>query len=181
VTAEESYIAAVRGWAAEHHVPETAVQRWLQLGQRDAMAILAVAKQLRLRTGQLISALEMLAEISVREGEGAAGILARDAVRSTLARGGSRPERASAFIDKLRELRYPRLAQTRSQLQAAVASMRLPPGVAVVLPKDLASDELIIRLTVHSATELDQLLAALPQRQDQIKTLIQMLGGAGQI
>ncbi|HEV3112164.1 MAG TPA: hypothetical protein VGY99_16885 [Candidatus Binataceae bacterium] len=178
---DTGYRAAVRAWAMEHHVPEAAVGRWLALGEDDALAILAVAHELRLRTGQLLSALEMLAEIGVREGEGAAAVLARRELHAVIGRGGSRPERASAFIDKLRELRYPRLARTRAKLEAAVAAMRLPHGVALLLPKDLSSDELRIRVTVRSAAELEKLLAALAECREEIKALIEGLGGSDEI
>ena len=178
---DTGYRATVRAWAMEHHVPEAAVGRWLELGEADALAILAVARELRLRTGQLLSALEMLAEIGVREGQGAAGILARRELLAIIGGGGSRPERASVFIDKLRELRYPRLARTRAKLEAAVAAMRLPHGLTVVLPKDLGSDELMIRMTMRRAAELEKLLAALAERREEIQALIEALGGSHEI
>ncbi len=156
-------------------------ERWVALGETDAMAILAAARELRLRTGQLVSALEILADISVREGIGAATILERSELRTALAGRGSRPERASAFIDKLRELRYPRLARMRSRLEAAVAAMRLPRGLAIVLPKDLSSDEVMIRLTVRTAVEMDSLLAALHGRKEEFNALFEALGGSGEI
>ena len=171
-------MAAVRAWAIEHHVPEVAVDRWLELGEAGAMALLAAARDLRLRTGQLLSALEMLMEIGVREGEGAAHILAREELRDAATRGGSRPQRARAFIDKLREFRYPRLAQTRTKLEAAVSAMRLPQGLAVVLPKDLSSDELTIRMTVRTTAEFEKLLEALRAREEELKALVEAIGGS---
>jgi hypothetical protein len=181
VSEDTGYRAAVQAWATEHHIPEAAVGRWLELGEADALEILAVARELRLRTGQLLSALEILAEIGVREGESAAAILARRELRVVIGGGGSRPERASAFVDKLRELRYPRLARIRAKLEAAVAAMRLPHGLTVVLPKDLSSDELMIRVTVRSAAELEKLLAALAERSEEIKALVEALGGSHEI
>jgi hypothetical protein len=181
VTQEIGYKAEVRAWALEHHVPLAGVERWLELSETDALAILAVAQDLRLRTGQLLSALEMLAEIGVREGEGAARLLARDELRAAIRGGGSRPERASAFIEKLRELRYPRLARTRAKLEAAVTAMRLPRGLTVVLPKDLSSDELMIRVTARSAVELETLIAALGMHKEEIKAVIEALGGSDEI
>jgi len=181
VSEETGYPTALRKWAAEHHIPQAAVDRWLELGESDAMALLTVARDLRLRTGQLLSALEMLAEIGVREGQGAASVLARDELRPIIHGGGSRPARASALIDKLRELRYPRLTRTRATLEAAVAAMRLPKGVTVVLPKDLSSDELMIRLTARTAAELDKLLAALAERKEEINALFKTLGGSDEL
>lgn len=178
---ETGYRTAVQEWAAEHHVPQPALDRWLDMGETDALAILGVARDLRLRTGQLLSALEMLAEVGVRERESAASILARDELRPIIRGGGSRPERASALIDRLRELRYPRLARTRAKMEAAIAAMRLPQGLTVVLPKDLSSDEVMIRMTVRTAAELDKLSAALMEHREEIKALIEALGGSDEI
>ena len=175
------YRAVISAWATEHHIAQTAAERWIALGEPDAMAILAAARELRLRTGQLLSALEMLTDIGVRDGIGAAAILARPELRAALAGRGSRPEHASAFIDKLRELRYPRLSQTRTRLAAAVAAMCLPRGLAIVLPKDLSSDEVMIRLTVRTPAELDNLLAALCGRKEELKALFEALGGSDEI
>jgi hypothetical protein len=181
VSNPDGYRATIRAWAAEHHVPDGALDRWLDLGESDAMAILAAARDLRLRSGQLQSALEMLAEIAVRDRVGAEAVLARKELRAIIGGGGSRPERASAFIDKLRGLRYPRLARTRTRLEAAVAAMRLPNGLSMVLPKDLSSDEVVIRLTVRNPAELENLLAALAGRTEEIKLLLEMLGGSYEI
>ncbi|HKD66796.1 MAG TPA: hypothetical protein VKB84_08155 [Candidatus Binataceae bacterium] len=175
---ETGYRAHVRAWAVEHHLPEAALNRWIDLGKSDALAILSVAMDLRLRTGQLLTAFEMLAEIGVREGEGAASILARRELRAVTTGSGSRPERARALLDKLRELRYPRLARLRAELEAAVAAMRLPHGLTVVLPKDLGSDEVMIRMTAHSAAELEKLIEALARHKERIKALIETLGGS---
>ncbi len=172
---------AVKAWAAEHHLPPAATDRWLALGHKDALAILDIARELRLRTGQLLNALELLDEIGVREGQGPATILARDELRRTIRGAGSRPECASAFIEKLRELRYPQLSRTRAQLESAVAAMRLPRGIALVLPKDLGSDELMVRLTAHRASEFEMLLQALVENRERIEALIEKLGGSDEI
>src|SRR5208337_152323 len=123
VNEDTGYRAAISAWATEHHIPQAAAERWTALGESDALAILTAARELHLRTGQLLSAVEMLADIGVREGIGAAAILVHPELRAALGGRGSRPERARAFIDKLRELRYPRLSQTRFRLEATVAAM----------------------------------------------------------
>jgi hypothetical protein len=176
-----SIIAAIKTWAQEHRLPPAAIERWLALGEADALAILTAARDLHLRTGQMLTALDLLAEIAVREREGPASILARDELRAIMTGGGSRPERAAALIEKLRELRYPRLARTRARLEEAVAAMRLPRGLAVVLPRDLSSDEVMIRLTARSPAELENLLAALSGRTEKLKALLRMLGGSDEI
>jgi hypothetical protein len=69
------------------------------------------------------------------------------------------------------------LARTRAKLEAAVAAMRLPHGLTVVLPKDLSSDEVMIRLTVRTPAELENLLVVLADRKEDIKALLEALGG----
>jgi len=98
VNEDTDYRAAISAWAAERHLPPAAAQRWIALGETDALAILAAARELRLRTGQMLGALEMLADIGVREGLGAAAILAHSELRATLAGRGSRPERARGSL-----------------------------------------------------------------------------------
>lgn len=177
----EDYRIAVQAWAAEHHVPDAALERWLTLGEAGAMALLSVVRELRLRTGQFVNALEMVADIGVRDGQDAAAILARGELRTVMKGGGSRPERASAFIEKLRQMRYPRLARTRARLEAAIAAMRLPRGLNLVLPKDLSSDEVMIRLTVRTSAELETLLEALNGRRKELRKLLEALGGSDEI
>jgi hypothetical protein len=181
VSTSNDYRATIRAWAAEHHLPDASVERWLNFGEADAMAILAAARDLRLRTGQFLSALEMLADIALRDRVGAQAVLARSELRAIMSGAGSRPERASAFIDKLRELRFPRLARTRDRLEAAIAAMRLPHGLTVVLPKDLGSDEVVIRLAMRSPAEVETLLGALAAHKGEIKRLLEMLGGSYEI
>lgn len=169
----------VRQWAVEHHLPQAAVERWLRFEEADARALLEVARELHLRTGQLLSVLEILEEVGVREQAAAASVLGREDLRRIIRGGGSRPERASALLDKLREIRYPRLSRARAKLEEAVAAMRLPRGLTVVLPRDLGSDELMVRLTARSAGEFEKLLQALADRREQIKSIIETLGGSG--
>jgi hypothetical protein len=181
MNAQSSYIDTVRAWAVERHLPQAAVERWLQLGETDALAILSVAQELHLRTGQLLNALELLDEIGVREAAGAAAILARDDLRRVVRGGGSRPHRASCLIEKLREIRYPRLSHARTTMENAIAAMRLPRGLDVVLPKDLGSDELMVRLTARSGAEFERLLKTLLAKREQIQSLIETLGGSDEI
>jgi hypothetical protein len=181
MNAQSLDIETVRAWAVQHHLPQAAVERWLQMGESDALAMLAVAQELRLRTGQLLNALDLLEEIGVREGAGAAALLARDDLRRIIRGGGSRPQRASSLIEKLREIRYPRLSRARARLEGAVAAMRLPRGLAVVLPRDLGSDELMLRLTARSAGEFETLLQVLLEKREQIKSLIENLGGSDEL
>src|SRR5579885_3661925 len=68
MSAQALDIETLRAWAVQHHLPPAAVERWLQMGESDALAMLAVAQELRLRTGQLLTALDLLEEIGVREG-----------------------------------------------------------------------------------------------------------------
>jgi hypothetical protein len=58
---------AIRRWAAERHLPDAHLRRWLALTDADRGALLELARKLRLRTGQFVTAFEMLEEIAVRE------------------------------------------------------------------------------------------------------------------
>jgi len=169
--------AAIRAWAARRHLPETHLERWLAFDEADAAALMAVAEELHLRTGQLASALELLEESAIRERQTIGVILAGDEVRRIVKGPGSAPGRARSLIEKLRALRYPRLTSTLNRINAEVADLRLPSNLHLLLPKDLSSDELKIQLTLRSASQLEAALRALEERKPKLARILELLGG----
>jgi len=169
--------AAIRSWAARRYLPETNLERWLVLEDSDGAALLEVAEALRLRTGQLANALELLEEIALRERRTIGSILAGNDISRIVKGAGSAPGRARSFLEKLRALRYPRLTSALERIKAEVGDLRLPSHVRVLLPRDLSSDELKIQLTVRSAAELEAAMAALEERKSKLVRIIELLGG----
>jgi hypothetical protein len=174
-------VSGVREWAAARKLPPVHLERWLALAEADRDAILAIAESLRLRTGQFMIAFELLDEIRVREDCAVAAILARRELRRIIDGGGSAPGKARAILDELRAIRRPRLHSAASHIAAQVAELRLPPGIRVVLPPDLGSDELRLEMIAHSGAELEQLLAALAARGAALCRIAERLGGADEV
>lgn len=145
----------------------------------NGRALLEVAEALRLRTGQLVRALEMLPEIALREEREIETILAGHEIRRIVEGGGSAPRRAGDFMEKLRALRYPRLSAALERLNAEVAELKLPRQIVVRVPTDLSSNELALELRVRSAAELGTVLETLQQRRPGLVRLLELLGGAG--
>ena len=169
--------AQIRGLAAERRLPASHLARWLAMDPTSRAAILNLASTLRLRTGQLVTALEMLEEIAVRERVTIAAILESPEVRRTAISLGSAPSRASALLEALRTLRYPLLKKMQEQLRSEVSALKLPRGISIDLPKDLGSDEVTVSLRVRNAAELANLLDALDQKRSGLTRIIEMLGG----
>jgi hypothetical protein len=171
----------IRALAEKRRLPAPHLARWIgaDLASRDA--IMEFARTLALRTGQIVEALDLLDEISVRERVGIAGILARPSLARLLTAAGSRPDRARDFIAELRRIRYPRLAELSQRLHSEIAALKLPGGIHVVLPPRLGSDELTLQLTVSSAAALDRALEAIGNRRASIARIIGMLGGKDEV
>ena len=170
--------AAIRAWAAERHLPETHLARWLGMTERDRAAILAIARALRLSTGALVTALATLEEISVRESCTIESVLARDPItRIIKGRTASAPARAKDFLAALRQIRYPRLAEASRKLEAEIAALDLPRGISVVLPKDLGSDQLRIEFQASDGAELKRLIGALKANADGLAQIADRLSG----
>jgi hypothetical protein len=169
--------SGIRELAAERRLPATHLARWLAMDNASRTAMLDIACRLRLRTGQLVTAIETLEEIAVRDGVTVAHILDRPEVRRPADGPGSTPSRASALLEQLRALRYPRLRKMQEQLRSDLAALKLPRGVSVDLPKDLGSDELTVSLRVRSADELARLLEALEHSRTGLTRIIEMLSG----
>jgi hypothetical protein len=169
--------AQIRELAAERRLPPSHIARWLAMDPQSRAAMLDIARSLRLRTGQLVTALETLDEIAVREHVTVAAILDRPDVRRIANGSGSAPSRASALLEALRTLRYPRLKEMQDELRFEVSAMKLPRGVSIDLPKDLGSDELTVSLRVRSGADLAHLLDALDRSRSGLTRIIEMLGG----
>jgi hypothetical protein len=169
--------AQISELGAERRLPQSHLDRWLAMDPPSRGAMLEIARGLRLRTGQLVTALDTLDEITVREHVTVAAILDRPEVRHIANGAGSAPSRASALIEALRTLRYPLLKNMQEQLRSEVTALKLPRGISIDLPKDLGSDELTVSLRVRSGAELAHLLDALDRSRSGLTRIIEMLGG----
>ena len=73
--------AQIRTIAAERRIPQSHLARWLAMDAASRAAMLDVARAIRLRTGQLVTAIDTLDEIAVREHVTVAAILDRAEIR----------------------------------------------------------------------------------------------------
>jgi hypothetical protein len=147
------------------------------MDQTSRAAMLEIAHGLRLRTGQMVIALDTLEEIAVREHLSIEAILDHPEIRRIVRRSGSAPSRASALLEQLRALRYPRLKKKQDELRAEVSALKLPRGISLDLPKELGSDEVTVSLRVRSGAELADALETLDQKRAGLTRIIEMLGG----
>ncbi|MBV8357924.1 MAG: hypothetical protein JO189_08305 [Deltaproteobacteria bacterium] len=168
----------LRHWANAKALPPADVQKWLAMSEPGRTWLLEIAENLKMHTGQFIVILALLEEIAIREGQDIGEILACPSLRRVLNSAGSGPGRARALIDELRARRYPRLKLASERLAQAVAAIKLPPGIRIVLPRDLASDEVRVEIVAHGSAKMEQLLACLMAKSREIIRLAAMLGGA---
>jgi len=174
-------IEGIRSWAAERRLPDGNLERWLRFDAAGRAALLDLARELRMRTGQMMTVIDLLEEIALRGNLDATSILAADKVRAALAAGGSAPARAVRFISTLRDIRFPKLAQLREELESAIAALGLPSQVVVRLPADLASDELVVEIHARNPVEMERAVTALAGAQDDLGRIIGRLGGDDEV
>ncbi|MDO8434904.1 MAG: hypothetical protein Q7S58_21095 [Candidatus Binatus sp.] len=167
----------IRALAAEKRLPATHLERWLALDHASRARLLEIMEMLKLRTGQIVTAIDLLDEIRVRDRIAIAQLLDRPAIVRVLKSAGSTPSRASALLDELRAMRFPQMRAMQSRLEAEIAALKLPRGIAVVLPRDLGNDELTVSIRAHSGAEFERMLAALELRKAGLIRVIGLLGG----
>ncbi|HXZ88979.1 MAG TPA: hypothetical protein VEF07_10425 [Candidatus Binataceae bacterium] len=180
-TADASVEHQIRSLAEKRHLPAPHLEQWLGLDAPSSARFLEIAQKLRLRTGQLLGALDMLSEIAVRERADVAAILSKPSVARIVDGAGSAPERAHQFIEEVRALRYPRLRNAADRIRTEAAAIRLSRGARLVLPKELGSDELTIELKVRTVAELEKFISALGEKRAAIARIIAMLGGSDDV
>jgi hypothetical protein len=62
-------------------------------------------------------------------------------------------------------------------LSSEIAALKLPSRVSVMLPKDLGSDELVIRVSARTASELESQLDALGAKKSGLVRIAKLIGG----
>ena len=167
----------LRLWARAKHLPAVHLQRWLAIEEPDRTRLLELAESLKMRTGQCITVLSLLEEIAVREGQTIGEILNRPSLHRIANSPGSGPGRARALLDELRGLRFPRLKRVAAQLADQLAAIELPPAIKVVLPRDLASDEIRVEIVARGSVEMARMLGCLRAKTGELVRLAEMLGG----
>jgi hypothetical protein len=128
-----------------------------------------------------VTIFELLEEIAVRENQKITEILGRREIRQIFESNQSAPGKARAILDALRLIRFPQLRATLDRITARIAGLKLPPGVRVVLPPDLGSDELRMELTAHGGAELKRLVEAVAVKSAELCQIADLLGGADEI
>ena len=168
----------VHRWADAKALPPPHLRKWLAVDEPGRTRLLEIAENLNLHTGQFITALALLEEIAVREGQAVGEVLDRPSLRRILNSTGSGPGRARVMLDELRMLRYPQLKRAWERLTQEVAAIKLPPGIKVILPPDLASAEVRIEIVAHGGAEMEQLLACLTAKSNALARLAALLDGS---
>src|SRR5260370_8703126 len=98
--------AEIRMLAEQRRLPAAHLERWLAIDEVSRGELLALARKVRFRTGQLVTALELLEEIAVRERIAVAEVLKRDEIRRIADGPASAPARTSALLAALTQLLY---------------------------------------------------------------------------
>jgi hypothetical protein len=174
---KEPFEARLRRWSDAKSLPPLHVQKWLGLGEPGRTRLLEIVEMLKMRAGQCIVALALLEEIAVREGQSIAEILERPVLRRILNSAGSGPGRARAMLDELRTLRYPRLKRAAKHLAEQVTALKLPSSVRILLPRDLASDEVRIQIVTHGSAEMEEALECLTAKSRELLRLAAIVAG----
>ena len=167
----------LRRWAEEKSLPPAHVQKWVELDEPGRTRLLELAETLKMRAGQCVAALGLLEEIAIRESQTIAEILDRPAFQRIVDSPGSGPGRVRLMINELRAIRYPQLNRAAKGLAERIAALKLPPGVKIALPRDLASDELRIQIVTHGTVETEEALRCLTAKTPDLIRLAGTLSG----
>jgi len=147
VTRDELLAARTATWAAD---------------ARAALATLVDA--LKPSTRHLGDILDWLDDIAARDGVAASVTLDDAELRRIVASGASAPERLKRWKERLRRLRYPRLAAREQAIVAELRAMDCGPSVTITPPAALEGGMVTVTIRVRSAAELGAALQRLWER-----------------
>lgn len=127
----------------------------------ERATLVAIVAVLRPSTRHLSDLLDWVEDIAVRDQVTPAQVLADRALAAITRAGGSAPERLKRWKERLRRLRYPRLAAREAAIAELVRAMDLGAAVSLVPPPALEGGTVTIAIRARSTAELVQTLERL--------------------
>jgi len=158
---EHTLQTAIRTFATERHYSPTAIERWMKLAPTDAVALLDLARELRLGEHQLGDLWDWAEEIAERDHVALARVLAADEIAAARQRAVGRNDKLKLIKSALRRQRFPELAAIEAQLAALLRELDLPRNVRVTLPEFLEGRELHIAIHADTAAGMHDAAEAL--------------------
>jgi hypothetical protein len=154
--------------------------RWLAFSPDDREAVLRLSQELKPGENHFKDILDWLEEIALRDGTGIAYILSREELSriATDPRLG-RNDKLRRIKDKLRRLRFPRLARIEEEIQQRVRGMKLDPRARLIVPAGLEGGAVTIEMKAASHDELKRLSADLARAVDgeEMKAIFALMRG----
>jgi len=146
--------------------PQT-LERWLSWQSDDAEALAGLAISLKISENHLRDLMDWLEEIALRDRRSIHVILASKSVDdiATDPRLG-RADRVKRIKERIRRLRFPRLAETEDTIRAKIHDLKVHPEIHVSVPPGLEGGQLRIEFAPASHAELKQIAAKLTEAVD---------------
>jgi hypothetical protein len=148
-------------FAGERRYRQAIIERWLQLDDIDAAAIMALAGELRLGENQLRDLWEWADEIARRDRLSLAEVFGSTDIVAALRRKVGRQDQLKLVKAALRRRRFPNLSTTEDQLAQLVRALKLPNNISIELPEFLEGDGVQVHLRAANPVALRQAAAAL--------------------
>ena len=143
------------------------MERWLSWQSDDAEALAGLAISLKISENHLRDLMDWLEEIALRDRRSIHVILASKSVDdiATDPRLG-RADRVKRIKERIRRLRFPRLAETEDTIRAKIQDLKLHPEIRVTASPGLEGGQLRIEFAPASHAELKQIAAKLTEAVD---------------
>ena len=118
------------------------------------VALSGLIAVLRPSARHLADILDWLEDIAARDRAVPGAVLADPELRAIAASGSSAPERLKRWKERLRRVRYPRLAARETVLAEQIRAMACGPAVVITPPAGLEGGVVTVTMRVRSASDL---------------------------
>ena len=157
----------IRDYATAKGFHPQTLERWLNWRPDDAGALARLAFALKVSENHLRDLMDWLEEISLRDGQTIHAILTSKAIddSATDPRLG-RADRLKRIKERIRRLRFPRLAETEDAIRAKIQELKLHPEIRMTVPAGLEGGQIRVEFTAASHAELKLLAMKLTEATD---------------
>ena len=139
-------------------------------------AFLEVLDKFKPKKNARTHAVELLTDISRRDGISPEAVLEKVGASDLLVRPGHPLENFDELVKRLEALRYPLWTAKKERLNALCARLAAKSGVTATYPSFAEGDTVTLTLKVKNAADLTERLAAFDREKDTVGKILRELG-----
>jgi len=152
----------IKDAVAAGRVPVKSVEGLIQFPNQDRRTLCDLFSKIRFNVNQQLQLFDLLSDITLRDHKSIAEFIAEDTMKRILDdEAMNTPQKARAFLDRCRRIRYPLLYRAEKRFKSDVESLKLPREVEIADPEYFEPSEFKMEIQFKDGAHLKNVIRKL--------------------